>query len=63
MTTNAYLVIKSLDNHILSGQEGDQLIMSLDAATELEVHLLVDAGYLKHMTDEEALAHNKAGSV
>lgn len=66
--TQAYLVLKTLDGKQdvansaasqLVAEVDHQLIMSDESAVEIGIESLVDAGYLRRMTDEEALHHQR----
>jgi hypothetical protein len=58
--TKAYLVLKYLDgiSHPIVAKVGEQLILSEESATELDMVSLELAGYVKSMTDAEALKHH-----
>jgi hypothetical protein len=65
--THSYLALKDskgieTENAQLSQlkfSKGEQILMSEGSARELEIDTLVEKGYLKKETEEEALKHYK----
>jgi hypothetical protein len=55
--TKAYLVLKDMSDVIIA-RAGEQLIMGESSAAELNMTQLEADGFVKLMTDAEALAHH-----
>jgi hypothetical protein len=58
--TKAYLVLKDMSDVIIA-RSGEQLIMGESSAAELNMTQLEADGFVKLMTDAEALAHHQGG--
>jgi hypothetical protein len=58
--TKAYLVLKDMSDVIMA-RAGEQLIMGESSAGELNMTQLEADGFVKLMTDAEALAHHQGG--
>ena len=65
--TYSFLALKDVKNYKSDNEhlaqlkvaKGEQILMSEESAKELEIETLVEAGYLKKLTEEEALKHYK----
>ena len=63
--TYSFLALKEVKNYKSDNKQlaqlivskGEQILMSDASAKELEIDLLVEAGYLKKLTEAEALKH------